>query len=481
MQDTRPREMSGDAGNRRRPARLGPESLAWLILVSVLFGLSELIPALLRLPLGADEISYIARSSVQHSGVYLPPVHGHGAGLLGAPVTLLTASLTALRVWMAVLSGLALFGSLLCWRGLRPAWVLAIAGLIFGSLAITELSGVQVYPDLWAGFGALAITGLLLQAVQGRLRSRFVLPLIAFVAFVIVLMRPQNMAFVLIPTFFAPLVVRGWRKPGVLIAMIIGMAAGILEWVAEAYVWFGGLGSRIQLAGQEPPKFGLNFSLPMQIRTLSGTWYTNCTTGPGHCPPSYGYPVIYLWWLVFFALAALGLFAAWRLRSRASSVLALVTGAWVAMCYLLFVPFGAPRYFLPTWALLAIVAADGIAWLARVPKWKTTGAVLAGAFLLSWAVSQHVVLVGETANAASSRQFVQRAEVLKKLGIKPPCAVGSPSVAYFVGCTARWTAEPADAGVTMKWILARTPGGVKAWRKVHLHPGGPDKYVWVRR
>src|SRR6266498_5086300 len=136
--------MSGDAGNRRRPARLGPESLAWLILVSVLFGLSELIPALLRLPLGADEISYIARSSIQHSGVYLPPVHGHGAGLLGAPVTLLTASLTALRVWMAALSGLALFGSLLCWRGLRTAWVLAIAGLIFGSLAITDRKSTRL-------------------------------------------------------------------------------------------------------------------------------------------------------------------------------------------------------------------------------------------------------------------------------------------------------------------------------------------------
>ena len=46
--------------------------------------------------------------------------------------------------------------------------MLALAGFIFGSLAITQLSGVQVYPDLWAGFGALAITGLLLQAVAHR-------------------------------------------------------------------------------------------------------------------------------------------------------------------------------------------------------------------------------------------------------------------------------------------------------------------------
>lgn len=475
MQDTRLREKPEDAGKTSGRAWLGPDSLGWLVLVSALFLLSELLPALLRLPLGADEITYIARSSVQHSGVFLPPVHGHGAGLLAAPVTLATTSLTALRVWMAIVSALALFGSLLCWRGIRPAWVLAIAGFIFGSLAITELSGVQVYPDLWAGFGALAMTGLVLQAVEGRLRPRLVLPLIAFVAFAVVMMRPQNIIFVLAPSFVAPLVVRGWRKPGVLIAMIIGMAVGTLEWVAEAFLWFGGLGHRIHLAGQEPPTFGLHVSLLMQVKTLSGPWY--CTpqgiAGP-HCT-GYRYPVLYLWWLAFFALVALGLVIAWRLPTRASSVLALVTGGWIAVLYLLLVPFGAPRYFLPTWALFAIVAADGIAWLARVPKRKTVGAALAGIFLLSWAASQHAVLVGETANTASSRLFVHKADALKKLGVKPPCALGSPSVAYYVGCTAPWT------GGDMHEVLALTPGGAKGWHKVSLPAGSPFRYVWVKR
>jgi hypothetical protein len=475
VQDTRVRERPGGARRPSGQGVFGPDSLIWLVGVSVLFLASELLPALLRLPLGADEITYIARSSVHHSAVFLPPVHGHGAGLLAAPVTLVTTSLTAIRVWMAVLSGLALFLSLLCWRGLRPAWVLAVAGFIFGALAITELSGVQVYPDLWAGFGALAITGLLLQALQDRMRPQVVLPLIAFVAFVIVLMRPQNIVFVLAPTFVAPLVVRAWRKPGVLVAMIVGMAAGVLEWVAEAYLWFGGLFSRIHLAGQEPPTFGLHFSLAMQIKTLSGPWYCDPTTTPA-CHVGYAYPVVYLWWLAFFALVAVGLFAAWRSPARPSTLLALVTGGWVAVLYIFLVPFGAPRYFLPTWALFAIVAADGIAWLATVPKWKMAGAVLAGVFLVSWAVSQHVVLTGETAGAAALRPFVAKAEALKKLGVKPPCAIAnSPSVAYYLGCTSPWT------GGTIREVLKHTAGGLKGWHRVSLPPGSPYKYIWVKR
>jgi hypothetical protein len=457
-----------------RSVRLGPDSPGWLALVSLLFISSELAPALLRLPLGADEITYIARTSARHSGVFLPPVHGQGAGLLAAPVTLLTDSLTALRVWMALLSGIALFGSLACWRGLRPAWVLAIAGAMFGGLAITEFSGVQVYPDLWGAFGTLAVTGLLLQTVQGRLRGRLTLPLIAFAAFVIVLMRPQNIVFVLAPTLVAAIVMRGWRKPGVIVAMIIGIAAGILEWVAGAYLWFGGLASRIRLASQEPPKLGLTFSLPMQIKTLSGPWY--CDAPPyGTCHPGYSYPVIYLWWLAFLALVVLGLAAAWRTRARASSVLAAATGGWVALLFLLLVPFGAPRYFLPTWALFAILAADGIVCLARTPWRSTAGTVVAAAFLLSWIASQHVVLAGEASRGTSARPFARSAAAARKLGVKPPCALQDPSVAYFLGCTAPWT------GAHVAQALAMTPGGANAWREVRLPQGSRVLRIWVRR
>jgi hypothetical protein len=471
--ETGTREQPDAVAQRRLPGVLGPDSLIWLAAVSAAFLLSELIPALLRLPLGADEITYIARTSIRQSAVFLPPVHGHGVGLLAAPVTLLTTSLTALRIWMAVLSALALFGSLLCWRGLRQAWVLAVAGLIFGCLAITEISGVQVYPDLWAAFGSLAITGLLLQAVDRRMRPRIVLPLIAFSAFVIVMMRPQNIVFVLGPTFVAPLVVRGWRQPRVLIAMIVGTALGVLDWVAEAYLWFGGLGHRVKLAGQEPPPFRLNFSLVMQLKTLSGPWY--CQPAPyGGCRPGVSHPAEYLWWLAFLVVVVIGLYTAWRMPTKASSVLAAVTACWVGVLYILFVPFGAPRYFLPTWALLAIVAADGVAWLVTAAQPRKAGLAAAAVFLLAGVVSQHVVLVDLAANAASARPFVSEANTLKREGIKPPCLIpSSPYVGYYLGCIGGWT------GGTPEEVLSLLPGGTRGWHAITV-PGRVSP-VWVHR
>jgi hypothetical protein len=459
----------GDAGRAVKRPWSGPDSLGWILGVSALFLLVEMLPSLLRLPLGADEITYIARTSAQHSAVYLPPVHGHGAGLLAAPVTLLTTSVLALRIWMAFLSALGLGLSLLCWRGLRPAWVLALGGFIFGSLAITELSGVQVYPDLWAAFGALAITGLLLQSVCNRWQPRVVVPLIGFISFFVVLLRPQNIAFVLAPTFLAALLFRNWRRPRVLAAMIVGTALGTLDWAAEAYMWFGGLLRRVTLAGQEPPKFGLTFSLITQAKTLSGPWYCQSNAA---CP-SWNFPLLILWWMGLLVLVGAGLFAAWHTRAKASSVLAVVTGAWCAACYILFVPFGAPRYLLPTWALFAIIAADGIVWLATKSDLKRAGAAIAAAFLLIGVVTQHVVLVRETESAAAVRPFIWKANYLRDHGIKPPCVVFSPSVAYYVGCSAPWS------GGSVSEILKLMPGGARAYHEIHLP--GPVPHVWVRR
>jgi hypothetical protein len=464
----------GTARSARSPARLRPESLGWLAAVSVLFIAAELTPALLKLPLGADEITYIARTSAHASGVFLPPVHGHGAGLLAAPVTLLTSSLVALRVWMAVLSGLGLFGSLVCWRGLRPARVLAIAGFLFGGLAVTQLSGVQVYPDLWAGFGALAITGLVVQVAQGRLRPRMGLPLIAFAAFLIVVMRPQNVAFVLLPTFAAPLVVRAWRKPAVPVAIFVGAAAGVLDWVGEAYLWFGGPAHRIHLASAEPPKLALGFSLSMQVKTLNGPWY--CQPRPyGHCTAGFGHPVVYLWWAAFLGLAVLGTAASWRRPAWSSALLAVVTSCWVGGLYLLFVPFGAPRYFLPVWALLAIVAADGIARLIALAHRKKAALAMAGVFLISWAATQHVVLGREAGEQASERRVaVAQAAALARFHIPKPCAVGSPTLAYYLGCTGIWTGGSS-------YDVLQLQGGFRQWREINLPPNSLYPHAWTRR
>jgi len=453
-----------------RPARraLGRDSVLWLVVVAGAFLVAELTPALLRLPLGTDEITYIARTSVRVSGVMLPPVHGQGAGLLAAPVTLVTESLLAIRIWMALLSAVGLFLAVLCWRGLRPMWVLALAGLILASLAITQDSGVQIYPDWWGALGVLALTGLVLHAVGRTMRGRLVLPLIAAASLVIVVMRPQNLVFIMGPAILAVIVVPGWRQLRILAAMAVGTVLGFLEWIIGAYVWYGGLAARLHEASQEPPAFRFYFSLGTQVKVLNGPWY---------CIPPKGcqgwvMPWESVWWVVFLGVSVLGLAVCWRTAARASAVLAAATAVWVIALYAFLVPFGAPRYILPSLALMSILAADAVGWLVTKARWRRAGVVFACVFLLSGIISQRFVVQQLAAAEQSGRPFIAKADRLRHLGLRPPCAIGSTAVAYYVGCVAPWD------GQSMRELLAHTPPGLSGWRQELLTDGTT---VYVRR
>ncbi|HTX84686.1 MAG TPA: hypothetical protein VME44_21055 [Streptosporangiaceae bacterium] len=458
MQDLKVTGARAQPAGRARRDLVSRDSLFWLVLVSVLFLAAELTPTLLRMPLGADEITYIARTSARASLVSLPPVHGQGAGLLAAPVTLLTTSLTVLRIWMSILSAAGLFLATLCWRGLRPLWVLALAELILASLAITQNSGVQVYPDWWGALGVLALTGLFLHAVNGTMRDRAVLPLIAVASLLIALMRPQNVVFLMGPVILAALLVRRWRKLKVLAAMGIGVALGAVEWVVGAYLWFGGLSERIQLAGQEPPPLHLYFALGTQLRSLNGPWY--CT--PPDCT-TWEVPIETPWWIAFLAIAALGLWAGWRSTRKASAVLAAATAAWVFILYAFLVPFGAPRYLLPTFALMAILAADGIVWAITESHWRDLAITASCLFLLGGIVSQRVILQHQVADQVVGRQFQTQAAELKKMGVHAPCALINTSIAWYLGCSAPWTTTGSDAQVMNSFLEHRTPPGLKHW------------------
>jgi hypothetical protein len=465
-------EVSGpQASLTGQPKRhlIGPDSLFWLVLVSVAFLAAELTPALLRMPLGPDEITYIARTSVHASGVSLAPVHGQGTGLLAAPVTLLTMSLTAIRVWMSVLSAIGLFLAMLCWRGLRPLWVLALAELVLASLSITQDSGVQLYPDWWGAVGLLALTGLFLHAVSGTMRPRVVLPLIALASLLIALMRPQNVVFLMGPAIVACLVVRSWRNLRVLAAMAVGVALGFLEWLAGAYLWFGGLTERIKYAQQEPPPLHVYFALGTEVRYLNGPWYCVHTSGcvswaaPGETP----------WWIAFLAIAILGLWAGWhRSAMKASSVLAGATALWVFLLYAFLVPFGAPRYLLPTYALMAILVADGIVWAVTESRWRKLAAVGASLFVLAGLVSQRVILQSQVAQNTAGRQFQAQAAELEEIGVHPPCVLDNQYIAYYIGCSAPWTTTGSHIRVTTQFLKDRTPEGRKYWRRLPLPGSG---------
>jgi hypothetical protein len=455
----------------RPPA--GRDGLGWLLVAAALFTLAAFAVAPLWLPLGWDEITYIAQTSAHASPVVMPPVHSRGPGLLAAPVTLLTTSVVVLRAWMTLLSGAGLLLALLAWRRLRPGAVLALAAVIIGSLAVTQLNAVQVMPDWWEAVGALAVTGLFLRAVTIG-QTRLVVVLLAAGVFFLVLVRWQDAVFLTAPLAAAALVVPGWRRRGTLAAIAAGLAAGAAEWAGEAWAFYGGPVGRQRLTAREPPKFGLYFSLPHQLHNLAG----GCS--PWHCPPWVS-PWLGAWWVALLVLAILGIITAWRTTSAAPAVPAApaavpatrATAVVPAACavtllagYTLFDPYAQPRYLLPVIALAAIPAADGITRLAAARRWRAVALPLVAAFLLAGLITQHYVL---GAQAASLHQhnagWPAQASYLRHLGVRPPCILGPGylPVAYYLGCTPAWADQHLLA------LLAQPPGPSE-WHQLHV-PG----------
>jgi hypothetical protein len=446
-----------------KPARITADSTIWLVLVAAAFVLTELSPGLLRLGLGTDEMTYIAQTSLHSSGVVLPPVHGRGPALLAAPITLFTTSIVALRLWMAMLSGIGLLLGLLAWRGLRRAWVIAVAGGILGCLGIAQMMGVQVMPDWWEALIGLAATGLFLQAVTGRMRQKVVLPLLAGSVFGLILLRPEDAAFLMLPLVIAIFVHPPWRSRPIALAIGAGIAAGLVEWTVEAFIFFGGPLGRLHMMHQEPPRFGFYFTLPYQLQVLNGPWYCK----PGQCH-SWQYPWLTVWWVAFVALIVVGLIWARRKGLLANSLMAVLPALSVLAGYTLFVPYAAPRYLLPVVALLAIPAADGIARLAAVRRWRRAGRAAVCAFLLFGGVSEH--FVGHSmisAEDAGRPTVITQADILRDLGVHPPCGLISTSLAYYLGCAAPWEGEP------LPEFLRLQPGGHAGWYRVYL-PNNPE-------
>jgi hypothetical protein len=441
-----------DEGNRGRDGRIG---LAWLAGVALAFTLAVLVSTPLRMSLAWDETVYASQIS-NHLPMLWSAERARGLPLLVAPVTLLTGSATVLRVYLALLGGLGLFAALLCWRRLRPDWVLALAGLVFAGLWVVESQASQVYPNFWIALAALAGVGLFLRKMTGVGRRGSVVLLGVAAAFTS-MMRPPDALALFCPLLLAAAVIvlvgrSDWRAElsrvfGAVAAIVIGLAVGIAEWVLEAYLYFGGPLHRLKL--QSSAVGGTKFAPLNSLRILDGG---RASSVPGF-PSLTGWsdPWLMLWWLAFGLIALLGIYVTWRSRGW----LLALTPAFCAACEYLIYTFPArdnSRYLLPTWALLAIPAADGLGWLLTRPKGQLRLAAipLAVAFLVVEFGTQHAVLGTQTAaDQALAHSSDSVGDSLRQLGVAPPCVVTSDARPYFVpvsepaayglGCGYKWT------------------------------------------
>jgi hypothetical protein len=413
-----------------------------------------------------DEVVYVSQVSGHAPAAWFDPARARGVPLLVAPVAALTGSVAALRVYLSVVSGFGLTLALWAWRRLRPAWVLGLAGVVFGGLWAAQYYGPQAMPDMWSALGGLAAVGCFLRWVRSG-GSWSLGGLGASVAFV-TLVRPGDAVYLAAPLAVASIVVwRQWRAVAVIAA---GLLAGGAEWVAEAYARFGGIGARLRAAGAEQGGFGLHFALPDELRALNGpTLCRPCTVGVR-------YPELDLWWFLLPVLVALAMLAARHAGGPwlASVILPVACGLCVAAQYLFMIDYAAPRFLLPAYALLAVPAADGLAFLVTGtgprPRPAMT-AVLAG-LLAVQLVAQHLVLDHEAAGTVTFHDdYTRIATALAAHDVRPPCLVQGVQyipIAFDAGCASAGRAAPGEAVAVLAGPHGRPPSPAGPWRRYRI-------------
>ena len=463
--------------DRGRGTRAGPDSAWWLVAVGAAFTAAELLFVSPRMGLSWDESVYVSQVSGHAPAAWFDPARARGVPLLVAPVAALTSSVVALRVYLSLACGLGLTLALWTWRRLRPAWVLGLAGVLFGGLWVAQYYGPQAMPDMWSALGGLAAVGCFLRGGSKALAG-----LAASVAFV-TLVRPGDAVYLAAPLLAAAVIRRRWRPAA---AVAGGLLAGGAAWVIEAYARFGGVAGRLRAAGAEQGGFGLHFALPGELRALNGpTLCRPCTIGLRD-------PALDLWWFLLPALVTVGVLAARRVAPPGPqgpgqpdagtpgvsppgiALLPAVCGLCLAAQYLFMINYAAPRFLLPAYALLAIPAADGLAFLIT-----RTGADLRPAMtavvtclLVVQLVAQHLVLDHEAGGTVAFHDdYARIAAELAARGVRPPCLIQGVQyipIAYDAGCASAGAAAQDVAVAVIVRSGRRPPSYARNWRAYQI-------------
>ena len=463
--------------DRGRAAWAGPDSGWWLVVVGAAFTAAELLFVSPRMGLSWDESVYVSQVSGHVPAAWFDPARARGVPVLVMPVAALTSSVVALRVYLSLASGLGLTVALWTWRRLRPAGVLGLAGVLFGGLWVAQYYGPQAMPDMWSALGGLAAVGCFLRGGSKALAG-----LAASVAFV-TLVRPGDAVYLAVPLLAAAVIRRRWRPAA---AVAGGLLAGGAEWVIEAYTRFGGVAGRLREAGAEQGGFGLHFALPAELRALNGP--TLCRP----CAIGLRYPELDLWWFLLPVLVTVGILAArWIAPPKPqppgqpeagapamgpldSALLPAVCGLCVAAQYLFMINYAAPRFLLPAYALLAIPAADGLAFLITRMGADLRPAMTAvvACFLVTQLVAQHLVLDHEAGGTVTFHEDYSRiTSELAARGVRPPCLIRGVQyipIAYNAGCASAGAAAQNVAVAVLVQSGRWPPSYARNWRAYQI-------------
>ncbi len=462
-----------DRSSRRtgRPAWWRDERW-WLAGVCALFATVSLVLVHPTLALGWDELVYASRFGPHGPDTPFSAPRTRGVPALIAPVAALTDSVVLLRCYLTVAAALALYLGYLPWlKAVGRRGVVTLAAGLYGSLWIGLFYAGAAMPNHYVATGLAGAVGCFL----ARPARRGTLVALGASFALVTLMRPNDAVWpglVLLlaaawdgrrrrdrhPDGEAPAgpTPTGEAATGRVLAVVGGVAAGLLPWVAEAVIRFGGVLERLHAASEIQGGMSLRLSLD----TLRA--HAAALDGPLLCRPCDGASVEWInvgWWLLVPPLVGLGLYAARRRGRTALGLLPTAAALAVAVPYLFLMGYAAPRFLLPAYALLAPVAALGIRQAAQWARRTRCAAALlcAGAALalLHLGVQIQQVDVQYGIQKAARQDWQRIARVLHAHGVRPPCALDGNKAAIPIAHTAGCRAEPARTPDAL--VLRRVP------------------------
>lgn len=379
---------------------IGPTGL--LVIVAALYFALQIVLFDESRFLEWDEAVYIGRSAAKFNA---PPWSSHrapGVSWILTPSFLVSSSFVWMRVYLAMVSTLAIALGFSAWREATGRQA-ALAMALFCSSWLVLFYGSEASPNLYVAACTVGAIGMV--ARPGRL---FATP--AYVAVAVataVLLRPSDGAMLAAAVVVGAYVTRArHRIREIVFSVAIAVILGMIPWTVESIVAFDGPLHRWRLAS-EIVDSSIQWQASNYARLLDGP-----LVGPDQTEKlSYTFVLIATLYIVTAVVAV-------ATRRVMAITLALGAAAFMALPYLFYVGASAPRFLLPAIGLLCI-ATSGIA-PPLVKRHRAVGGLLIAAF-----VAAGVVNVGH-ANEVESEQALRRSELIEVARITTDLAAGEP-------------------------------------------------------
>lgn len=412
-----------------------PATLA-LIVVAVLFVGAQLVLMDASRAFSWDEAIYLSQVRPDSPALGFAVHRARGITWMVAPVAAHSAGTTPVRVYLAVVSGPALWAGFLPW--VRTAgWAAPVAAFLYASTWFVLASHVEVQPNPMAALAVVAAAGWFVRTISDPGRSRDLIALALAVAVVAVL-RPTESVLLCLGLLPALAGIARTRSARAIGAMLVGGLVGFIPWLIEAFDRFGGPVERTVQLTEATTQTAPAAPAWEQYLSLMDTWLAGPVTDPDISAVAIG-------WVgaLVVGCGAGWIVNRWAGRERMAVTL---TSASLALLlpYLLFNPYAHLRFLFPAYGVALVLVAIGMVSGTRRLRLGGRAARVMGHVLLIGAASAWVMLQGALTVEVGEDLRADR-EPARSVGEHvahtargQPCAVASeqdwPQIAFYAQC-----------------------------------------------